>query len=87
LIELFSDDHKVGGSELAPWPARLTSPPPRLADFGYSNEMFATDTVLSTNSILSFFLMITHYQSLAHNMLLFWCRNFGGRGLRVTGTF
>ncbi|XP_060186986.1 probable methyltransferase PMT3 [Lycium barbarum] len=36
-------DHKVGGSGLAPWPARLSSPPPRLADFGYSNEMFEKD--------------------------------------------
>ncbi|KAL8142801.1 hypothetical protein V2J09_015833 [Rumex salicifolius] len=39
-------DHKVGGSGLAPWPARLTSPPPRLADFGYSNDMFQKDTEL-----------------------------------------
>ncbi|GAU25808.1 hypothetical protein TSUD_30730 [Trifolium subterraneum] len=31
--------NKAIGSGLAPWPARLTSPPPRLADFGYSNEM------------------------------------------------
>lgn len=36
-------DHKTRGSGLAPWPARLTSPPPRLADFGYSNEMFEKD--------------------------------------------
>ncbi|KAL6532428.1 hypothetical protein OROGR_014398 [Orobanche gracilis] len=36
-------DHKAGGSGLAPWPERLTSPPPRLADFGYSNEMFEKD--------------------------------------------
>ncbi|KAJ8749070.1 hypothetical protein K2173_013677 [Erythroxylum novogranatense] len=32
-------DHKASGSGLAPWPARLTSPPPRLVDFGYSSEM------------------------------------------------
>ncbi|KAF5482423.1 hypothetical protein F2P56_002995 [Juglans regia] len=32
------------GSSLAPWPARLITPPPRLADFGYSNEMFEKDT-------------------------------------------
>ncbi|KAL6522759.1 hypothetical protein OROHE_016606 [Orobanche hederae] len=37
-------DHKARGSELAPWPERLTSPPPRLADFGYSSEMFEKDT-------------------------------------------
>lgn len=44
---LFSltDDHNTGGSGLAPWPARLTSPPPRLADFGYSNDMWEKDTV------------------------------------------
>ena len=40
-----SDDHRVGGSKLAPWPARLTTPPPRLADFGYSSEFFLRDTV------------------------------------------
>ncbi|XP_021752128.1 probable methyltransferase PMT3 [Chenopodium quinoa] len=44
-ITPYSDhDHKAGGGELAPWPARLTSPPPRLADFGYSNDMFEKDT-------------------------------------------
>ncbi|XP_074291008.1 putative methyltransferase PMT3 [Silene latifolia] len=44
-ITPYSDhDHKAGGSELAPWPARLTSPPPRLADFGYSSKMFEKDT-------------------------------------------
>lgn len=43
-ITPYSDhDHKTRGSGLAPWPARLTSPPPRLADFGYSNEMFEKD--------------------------------------------
>ncbi|MBA0841188.1 hypothetical protein Goarm_003693, partial [Gossypium armourianum] len=39
-----SDDQKAKGSGLAPWPARLTAPPPRLADFGYSSEMFEKDT-------------------------------------------
>lgn len=31
------------GSGLAPWPSRLTTPPPRLADFGISTEMFEKD--------------------------------------------
>ncbi|KAL8104896.1 putative methyltransferase PMT8 [Apium graveolens] len=44
-ITPYSDhDHRNGGSGLAPWPARLTAPPPRLADFGYSNDMFQKDT-------------------------------------------
>ncbi|KAG6593834.1 putative methyltransferase PMT8 [Cucurbita argyrosperma subsp. argyrosperma] len=44
-ITPYSDhDHKAKGSGLAPWPARLTSPPPRLQDFGYSSEMFEKDT-------------------------------------------
>ncbi|XWS08778.1 hypothetical protein CRYUN_Cryun40dG0029900 [Craigia yunnanensis] len=44
-ITPYSDhDQKTKGSGLAPWPARLTSPPPRLADFGYSSEMFEKDT-------------------------------------------
>lgn len=37
--------HRAKGSGLAPWPARLTVPPPRLADFDYSAEMFEKDTV------------------------------------------
>jgi len=38
--------HKARGSGLAPWPARLTTPPPRLADFNYSTEMFEKDMVI-----------------------------------------
>ncbi|GAB4830541.1 hypothetical protein Ancab_020305 [Ancistrocladus abbreviatus] len=46
-IAPYSDhDHKAGGSGLAPWPARLTSPPPRLADLGFTNEMFEKDMEL-----------------------------------------
>ncbi|PRQ36610.1 putative S-adenosyl-L-methionine-dependent methyltransferase [Rosa chinensis] len=45
-ISPYSDhDHREKGSGLAPWPARLTTPP-RLADFGYSNEMFEKDMEL-----------------------------------------
>ncbi|EPS59776.1 hypothetical protein M569_15028, partial [Genlisea aurea] len=36
-------DHKTRGSGLAPWPERLVSPPPRLADLGYSGETFDKD--------------------------------------------
>uniref|UniRef100_A0A7N0VEX6 Methyltransferase n=1 Tax=Kalanchoe fedtschenkoi TaxID=63787 RepID=A0A7N0VEX6_KALFE len=39
-----NNDHKVKGSGLAPWPARATAPPPRLADFGYSKDIFEKDT-------------------------------------------
>ncbi|KAL6547872.1 hypothetical protein OROHE_009577 [Orobanche hederae] len=46
-ITPYSDrDHKTGGSGLAPWPARLTSSPPSLADFGYSTQMFEKDMEL-----------------------------------------
>ncbi|KAG6420065.1 hypothetical protein SASPL_116580 [Salvia splendens] len=46
-ITPYSDhDHKTKGSGLAPWPARLTTPPPRLADFGYSSDMFEKDMEL-----------------------------------------
>ncbi|KAL8158338.1 hypothetical protein AgCh_002872 [Apium graveolens] len=46
-ITSYSDrDHRTGGSGLAPWPARLTAPPPRLADFGYSSATFKKDTEL-----------------------------------------
>lgn len=44
-ITPYSDQIQTAkGSGLAPWPARLTSPPPRLSDFGYSNDMFEKDT-------------------------------------------
>lgn len=35
--------HRARGSGLAPWPARLTTPPPRLADFHHTSEMFEKD--------------------------------------------
>ncbi|GJR38294.1 probable methyltransferase PMT3 [Tanacetum coccineum] len=41
-----SDDHNGKGSGLTPWPARLTSPTPRLSDFGYSSDMFEKDKEL-----------------------------------------
>ncbi|KAJ6773709.1 SAM-DEPENDENT METHYLTRANSFERASE [Salix purpurea] len=41
---ILSEQHKAKGTGLAPWPARLITPPPRLADFGYSAEMFEKDT-------------------------------------------
>ncbi|KAK9704818.1 hypothetical protein RND81_07G013200 [Saponaria officinalis] len=44
-ITPYSDhDHGASGSGLAPWPDRLTAPPPRLADLGVSPEMFEKDT-------------------------------------------
>lgn len=36
--------HRDKGSALAPWPARLTTPPPRLADLGYTADAFQKDT-------------------------------------------
>ncbi|KAH7577685.1 hypothetical protein ACOSP7_001325 [Xanthoceras sorbifolium] len=46
-ITPYSDQqHRARGSGLAPWPARLTTPPPRLADVGYTNEMFEKDMEL-----------------------------------------
>ncbi|KAL0376800.1 UNVERIFIED_CONTAM: putative methyltransferase PMT3 [Sesamum calycinum] len=38
-------DHQTRGSGLAPWPGP-SSPPPRLADLGYTSEMFEKDTEL-----------------------------------------
>lgn len=44
-ITPYSDQiQRARGSGLAPWPARLTTPTPRLADFGYSDETFEKDT-------------------------------------------
>ncbi|KAK1694803.1 hypothetical protein QYE76_011500 [Lolium multiflorum] len=36
--------HRDGGSGLAPWPARLTTPPPRLADLYVTADTFEKDT-------------------------------------------
>lgn len=46
FVLFLSDDHRTRGSGLAPWPARLTAPSPRLADFGYSSEMWEKDMVI-----------------------------------------
>lgn len=53
FLLILSDDNRAKGSGLAPWPARLTTPPPRLADFGYSNEMFEKDTVIGICNLFS----------------------------------
>ncbi|CAN6462129.1 unnamed protein product [Victoria cruziana] len=37
-------DHNAMGSELMPWPARLTAPPPRLSDLGITPSKFKKDT-------------------------------------------
>ena len=42
--------HEARGSGLAPWPARLTTPPPRLVDFNYSTDMFEKDMVIQNIS-------------------------------------
>jgi hypothetical protein len=42
---MFSEVHRDGGSGLAPWPARLTNPPPRLADLYVTADTFEKDTV------------------------------------------
>lgn len=36
--------HRAKGSELAPWPQRLTAPPPRLDELGISAEKYQEDT-------------------------------------------
>ncbi|RWW55767.1 hypothetical protein BHE74_00037561 [Ensete ventricosum] len=40
-----AENQRDEGSGLAPWPSRLTTPPPRLADFGISTDMFEKDMV------------------------------------------
>ncbi|KAK3041368.1 hypothetical protein RJ639_002349 [Escallonia herrerae] len=47
------------GSGLAPWPARVTAPPPRLADFGYSNDMFEKDTELWRRRVESYWNLLS----------------------------
>jgi len=59
-ITTYSDhDHRTGGSGLAPWPRRLTAPPPRLADFGYSNDMFEKDTELWRRRVESYWNLLS----------------------------
>ncbi|OIV90524.1 hypothetical protein TanjilG_32401 [Lupinus angustifolius] len=50
--------HKARGSGLAPWPARLTAPPPRLADFNYSTEMFEKDTEVWRQQVDNYWTML-----------------------------
>lgn len=90
-----SDDHGTRGSGLAPWPARLTSPPPRLADFGYSSEMWEKDTVSLKRNIICLCLstccLLAHPndQIVKYAIFILWLMhsNFGGGGLRTTGIF
>ncbi|KAK2978423.1 hypothetical protein RJ640_000447 [Escallonia rubra] len=59
-ITPYSDhDHKTRGSGLAPWPAQVTAPPPRLADFGYSNDMFEKDTELWRRRVESYWNLLS----------------------------
>jgi len=46
ILLVYAEMHRARGSGLAPWPARLVTPPPRLADFNYSTEMFEKDMVI-----------------------------------------
>lgn len=55
IFLLLSEIQRAKGSGLSPWPARLTTPPPRLADFGYSNEMFEKDTVIKLQQFIYIF--------------------------------
>ncbi|EFH45337.1 hypothetical protein ARALYDRAFT_912816 [Arabidopsis lyrata subsp. lyrata] len=43
--------NKTKGAGLAPLPARLTSSPPRLADFRYSTGIFEKYTVLKSQPL------------------------------------
>jgi hypothetical protein len=45
--------HHAKGSGLAPWPKRLTAPPPRLVELGISEEDFVKDTVILLNPLCS----------------------------------
>ncbi|KAL6327619.1 hypothetical protein AAG906_022035 [Vitis piasezkii] len=59
-ITPYSDhDHKSRGSELAPWPARATAPPPRLADFGYSKDIFEKDTEVWMQRVESYWNLLS----------------------------
>lgn len=51
--------HKAGGSGLAPWPARLTTPPPRLSDFEISAETFEKDTEIWQQRVDSYWSMLS----------------------------
>ncbi|MED6108009.1 hypothetical protein PIB30_019412 [Stylosanthes scabra] len=50
--------HKARGSGLAPWPARLTTPPPRLADFNYSADSFNKDMEVWQQRVSDYWTML-----------------------------
>ncbi|XP_057957501.1 probable methyltransferase PMT3 [Malania oleifera] len=59
-ITPYSDhDQRVKGSGLAPWPARLSAAPPRLADFGYSSETFEKDTEMWRQQVDSYWNLLS----------------------------
>ncbi|KAE9612212.1 putative S-adenosyl-L-methionine-dependent methyltransferase [Lupinus albus] len=60
-ITRYSDQmHEARGSNLVPWPARLTAPPPRLADFNYSTEMFEKDTEVWQQEVNNYWTMLSN---------------------------
>ncbi|KAF8401891.1 hypothetical protein HHK36_012856 [Tetracentron sinense] len=53
------ENHRDKGSRLVPWPARLTAPPPRLADFGYTTEIFEKDTEVWQHRVERYWNLLT----------------------------
>lgn len=44
--------HRDKGTGLAPWPERLTTPPPRLAELDISTDTFEKDMVLQVTFLV-----------------------------------
>lgn len=52
------------GSELLPWPKRLTTPPPRLEELGISSDVFLHDNVSLGEYLLSISGLLTGMERL-----------------------
>ncbi|KAI4970530.1 hypothetical protein ZWY2020_001444 [Hordeum vulgare] len=71
--------NKVKGSELLPWPQRLTAPPPRLEEIGISSKNFSKDNEIWNSRVAQYWkLMKSEIQKYSFRNVMDMNANLGG---------
>ncbi|XP_037467254.1 probable methyltransferase PMT9 [Triticum dicoccoides] len=71
--------NKVKGSELLPWPQRLTAPPPRLEEIGISSKNFTEDNKIWNSRVAQYWkLMKSEIQKYSFRNVMDMNANLGG---------
>uniref|UniRef100_A0A0D9WTF4 Uncharacterized protein n=1 Tax=Leersia perrieri TaxID=77586 RepID=A0A0D9WTF4_9ORYZ len=71
--------HKVKGSNLLPWPQRLTAPPPRLEELGISSNNFSEDNEIWHSRVIQYWkLMKSEIQKDSFRNVMDMNANLGG---------